>query len=130
MNEPTLIAGIFIVYLCDIFALIWLSGKFAGIATFRLTDVLYIGLIIILFSWLIGVAFIIVPLLIKPIILLIACSVLIYLYTMLLDVNAVRAMAAGFFFVCCQFFIIAFLLNQLWDKPFFQSIKAFIFNYN
>ncbi len=129
MNMSLLITGIIFVYIADIFAFIWLSGKFVGIQTLSAKNVGVIGLSIILFSWLVGLALYQVPLVIKPLIMIIAFVIIIYIFVLLLDTHFLKAIAAGLFFIVCQLLIIIVLLRELWTKEFFQIVKFMILHY-
>ena len=72
MNLNRLIVSSVIIYILDIFFLIWLSGKFVGIQPLPKKDIGILGLAIIMLSWLIGTAFAHVPLIIKPFMILLA----------------------------------------------------------
>ena len=127
MSVSLLFALIIIVYIFDVFALIWISGRFVGIQPFPLSQVGVMGLAVLLFSWLSLSAFIQVPLILKPLILLISAVVTIYIFISLLETHILKSIAAGAFFVLCQLMIFIFLLKQLWNKDFFQIVKIFLF---
>ena len=128
MNLSIFIIGAIAVYILDIFFLIWLSGKFVGIQPFPKKDVGILGLAIILLSWLIGTAFVHVPLIIKPFMILLAFALIIYFFILVLDTHFLKATAAGLFFLLCQVVLIIVLLRQFWTKDFFQIVRFILFN--
>lgn len=128
MNSALLIAAIIIVYILDIFALIWLSAKFVGINPIPLKDVGGLGLSIILLSWLIGTAFYHIPLIIKPFMILLAFILIVYFFILILDAHVLKSIAAGLFFLLCQVVLIIVLLRQFWSKDFFQIIRYILFD--
>ena len=127
MSLSLLIATIVFLYILDVFLIIWSSGKFAGIKPFPLKAMASIGIAIILFSWLALSAFIYVPLIIKPLIIIISWIITIYIFISLINTHVLRAIASGTFFVICQLVLFVFLLQQLWDKDFFQIVKIILF---
>jgi hypothetical protein len=68
-----------------------------------------------------------VPFLIKPLILVISGMITIGFFIDLSPGHILRAMAAGGFFILCQFLIFIFLLRKFWEATFFQVIKQFLF---
>jgi len=122
-----IIAGFAIVYILATFVVIWFSGRFIGIQSMTIKEVGYLGLAIILLSWLIGSALFYVPLIIKPFIILIAGILIIYIFISILDTHILKAIAAGLFFIVCQLIIIVVLLKELWTKDFFQEVKFMLF---
>ena len=128
MPISLLIAAAIILYILDIFALIWLSGKFVGINPMPLKDGGVLGLSIILLSWLIGTAFYHAPLIIKPFIILLALALIIYFFILILDTHFLKATAAGLFFLLCQIVLIIVLVRQFWSKDFLQIVRYILFN--
>ena len=128
MNLVLLIVGASVVYILDIFFLLWLSGKFAGIQPLPIKDIGILGLSIILLSWLIGTALVHVPLIIKPFMILLAFVLIIYFFILILDTHFLKATAAGLFFLLCQVVLIIVLLREFWTKDFFQLVKYLLFN--
>ena len=128
MNFSLLITGTVVIYILDIFFLIWLSGKFVGIQPLLKKDIGILGLAIILLSWLVGTAFIHVPLIIKPFMILLAFVLIIYFFTLILDTHFLKATAAGLFFLLCQVVLIIVLLREFWTKDFFQLVRYILFN--
>ncbi|MCI0495296.1 hypothetical protein L0Z72_09850 [candidate division KSB1 bacterium] len=120
MNLYFLIISASIVYILDIFALIWLSGKFVGIDPLPKKDIGVLGLAIILLSWLIGNAVYHVPLIIKPYLILLALVLILYFFILILDTHFLKAIAAGMFFLLCQVVFFIVLLRQFWSIDFFQ----------
>ena len=117
------------IYIFDVFLLIWISGRFAGIRPLTLSQIGAIGLAIILFSWLCVTAFIHVPMIVKPLILIISSIITVCIFITSLEKQFLRALAAGSFFVLCQFVIFIFLLQKFWYEDFFQIVKLILFNY-
>ena len=129
MKANILIALIGIVYIFDVFLLTWISGRIAGIQSFSFSKIGNIGLGVILFSWLSLTAFVHVPMMVKPLILVVSAGVTVYIFIVMLETQPLRAMIAGAFFIVCQFTVIVFLIKELWDKNFFQIIKFILFQY-
>ena len=129
MRANIFIVFIIVVYIFDVFLLIWISGRFAGIRPLRLSKIGVIGLAIILFSWLCVAAFIHVPMIVKPLILIISSIITVYIFITFLETQFLRALAAGSFFVLCQFVIFIFLLQKFWYEDFFQIVKLILFQY-
>lgn len=129
MNIALLIISSIIIYVLDIFALIWFSGKFIGIQSFSIKDIGILGLAIILFSWLIGTAVVHVPLILKPYIVLLSFGVIIYFFILVLDTHYLKAIAAGLFFLLCQAVLIIVLLREFWTKDFFELVRFILFSY-
>ena len=127
MNLYIFVISAIIVYIIDIFALIWLSGKFVGIQNLSLKDIGVLGLSIILLSWLIGTAVYHVPLIIKPAIILFAFALIVYFFILILDTQFLKATAAGLFFLLCQVVFIIVVLRQFWSNDFFQIVR-YLFN--
>jgi len=128
MNFSLLITCAVIIYILDIFFLIWLSGKFVGIQPLPKKDIGILGLAIIMLSWLIGTAFAQVPLLIKPFMILLAFVLIIYFFILVLDTHILKATAAGLFFLLCQVVLIIVVLREFWTKDFFQLVRYIFFN--
>ena len=128
MNITLLIIGAIIIYIIDIFALTYFSGKFIGIQSFPIKDVGILGLAIILFSWLIGTAVVHVPLILKPYLLLFSLGVIIYFFILVLDTHYLKAIAAGMFFLLCQAVLIIVLLRQFWTKDLLDLVRFILFN--
>ncbi|MDZ7336791.1 MAG: hypothetical protein ONB32_16700 [candidate division KSB1 bacterium] len=128
MNLSLLIIGAIVVYLLDIFALIWLSGRFVGINPLPIKDIGILGVAIILLSWLIGTAVYHVPLVIKPFMVLLALVLIIYFFILILDTHVLKAIAAGLFFLLCQVVLIVVLLRQFWSADFLNIIKYMLFD--
>ncbi len=129
MTLNLLIFAAILIYIFDVFILVWLSGKFAGIQPFHLSQVLILTLSILLFSWLAMFAFIHVPFELKPFILVLSAVVIIYIYIISLKTSFLKSLAAGFFFNLTQFVLILFLLRQFWNEHFFQIVKYYLFQY-
>jgi hypothetical protein len=128
MNIHLLIFGAVIIYVLDIFVLIWLSGRFAGIHPLPIRDIGILGLAIILLSWLIGTAIYNVPLILKPFMILLAMVAIIYFFILILDTHFLKAIAAGLFYLLCQVVLIIVLLRELWSKDFFRLVRYILFN--
>ena len=129
MNANIFIILITIVYIFDVCLLIWISSRFAGIRPFQLSRIGTIGLAILLFSWLCLTAFIHVPMIVKPLILIISAIITVYIFIAHLEKQFLRALAAGSFFVLCQSVIFIFLLQKFWYEDFFQIVKLMLFQY-
>ena len=127
MNLYLFVISAIIIYILDIFALIWLSGKFVGIQKLSLKDIGVLGLSIILLSWLIGTAVYHVPLIIKPMIVLLAFALIVYFFILILDTHFLKATAAGLFFLLCQVVLIIVVLRQFWSKDFLRIVR-YLFN--
>ncbi|HEX9971442.1 MAG TPA: hypothetical protein VGD14_05165 [bacterium] len=121
MNLYLLIISASIIYILDIFALIWLSGKFVGINPLPKKDIGALGLAIILLSWLMGTAVYHVPLIIKPFMILLALALILYFFILILDTHFLKAIAAGLFFLLCQVVLSIVVLRQFWLKDFFSE---------
>jgi hypothetical protein len=128
MNLYFLIISASIIYILDIFALIWLSGKFVGINPLPKKDIGVLGLAIILLSWLMGTAVYHVPLIIKPYLILLAFVLIVYFFILILDTHFLKAIAAGLFFLLCQVVLFIVLLRQFWSTDFLQLVKYILFN--
>jgi len=128
MNLFLLIVGASVIYIIDIYALIWLSGRFVGIQSLPIKDIGILGLSIILLSWLIGSAIVHVPLIIKPFIILVGFALIIYFFILILDTHFLKATAAGLFFLLCQVVLIIVLVREFWTKDFFQVVKYILFH--
>jgi hypothetical protein len=128
MNVSLLIAGAVTIYILDIFVLIWLSGRFVGIHPLPIKDIGVLGLAIILLSWLIGTAIYQVPLIIKPIMILLAMVIIIYFFVLILDTHFLKAIAAGLFYLLCQVVLIIVILRELWTTDFFKLVRYILFN--
>ncbi len=130
MNLQILILFSATIYICDVFALVWFSGKFAGVKPLNLSNVGITGLAIILLSCLILSAFIHVTFIVKPLILLVSSLLTILIFIMLFDTRFFNALAAGIFFVLSQLIIFIFLLKNAWNMRFFQILKSILFEYH
>ncbi len=128
MNINLLIVSSAIIYILDIFFLLWLSGKFVGIQPLPKKDIGVLGLAIILLSWLIGTAFAHVPLIIKPFIILLAFVLIIYFFILILDTHVLKATAAGLFFLLCQVVLIIVVLREFWTRDFINLVRYIFFN--
>ena len=127
MSLNLLIIIVAFLYTLVDFLLIGLSVKFSGINPFPLKSVFTIGVSVILFSWLTLSAFIYVPIIIKPLIIVIAWAITIYIFISFLDTHILRSIASGAFFLLCQVVLFIFLLKHLWNKDFFQIVKIILF---
>lgn len=128
MSLYFLIASAIVIYILDIFFLIWLSGKFVGIHPLFLRDVCVLCLAIILFSWLIAMAIYYVPLIIKPFMILLAFVFIIYFFIIILDTHFLKATAAGLFFLLCQVVLMIVLIRQFWTENFLDLVRYILFN--
>lgn len=128
MNYSLLITGVIVIYILDIFFLIWLSGKFVGIQSLPKKDIGILGLAIIMLSWLIGTAFAYVPLIIKPFMILLAFVLIIYFFILILDTHILKATAAGLFFLLCQVVLIIVVLREFWTRDLLNLVKYLFFN--
>lgn len=127
MNPVLFIAIISVVYIFDVFMLIWVSGRFVGIHPLPLSRISSIALAVILNSQICLSAFIHVPLIVKPLILILSGILTIYFFIFFLDVHFLRAAAAAGFFILCQFLIFIFLLRKFWYEDFFKIVKLMLF---
>ncbi len=128
MSVGLFIALICVVYILDVFILIWASGKFAGIHPFPFARIVSIALAVILVSILCTSAIYHVPIIIKPVILAIFVILLVYIFIVFLDVPILRASTAGGFYIFFQFLIFIFLMRQFWGGDFFQLVRFIIFH--
>jgi len=127
MNINFLIGAIIIIYVLDIFALIWLSGKFVGIQPFPITDIGLLGLLIILFSWLAGSAFYFVPLDLKFYVVVFAALMIIIIFVLFLNTYILKAVAAGLFFIVCQLLIIILLFRGFLKTDLINVVRYILF---
>jgi len=128
MNLNLLIVSSAIIYILDIFFLIWLSGKFVGIQSLPKKDVGILGLAIIMLSWLIGTALAYVPLIIKPVMILLAFVLIIYFFILIFDTHLLKAIAAGMFFLLCQVVLIIVVLREFWTRDLLNLVRYIFFN--
>lgn len=128
MNLPLLIIAAIIIYILDIFALVWLSVRFVGINPLPIKDIGVLGLAIVLLSWLIGTAVYHVPLVIKPFILLLGLALILAFFVAILDTQRIKAVAAGLFFLLCQALLFIVLLRQFWSENSLQFIRYRLFD--
>ncbi len=115
------------IYIADIFFLVWVSGKFIGLKPLKFSKIAITGTAILLFSCLSTSAFFQVPWLLKPLILLISGVLTIYFFIVFFDTQFFKAVAAGLFFIFCQFLLLLLVVRQLWNKDFFQAVKFLLF---
>lgn len=128
MSVGLFIALICIVYIFDVFVLIWVSGKFAGIHPLPFTRISLIALAVILNSILCVSAIYHVPMIVKPAILMIFGMLTVYIFIVFLDIPVLRASAVGGFYILCQFLMFIFLLRKFWGEDFFQIVKFMLFH--
>lgn len=128
MNLSLLIIVAIIIYILDIFVLIWLSGRFVGINPLPIKDIGVLGLAIMLLSWLMGTALYHVPLVIKPFILLLGLALILAFFVAILETQTIKAVAAGLFFLLCQAVLFVVLLRQFWSQNLIQFIRYMLFD--
>jgi len=129
MTLTLLLIGIALVYMLDIFVLIWFSGKFVGIRPLPMKDIGILGLAIILLTWLIAMALIQVPLVMKPFILLLAMGFIIYFFILVLDTSILKSLAAGLFFLLCQLVLLVTLLKELSRQDLLQLLRYILYSF-
>jgi len=128
MSVGLFIALICLIYIFDVFVLIWASGKFAGIHPLPFRRIGTIALAVILNSVLCFSAVYHVPIIVKPAILMLFGILTVYIFIVFLDVHVLRASAAGGFYILCQFLLFIFLLRKFWYDDFFQIVKFMLFH--
>lgn len=129
MNLTFIIAMVIFVYMLDISLLVWISSRFVGINPLKLNQVGVVVFAILLFSWIAISAFIYVPFIIKPFLILASGVIIIGFFITILDTHFIKALLAGTLFILCQLSLTIFLLRELWNKHFFQGIKFMLFQY-
>ncbi|MDW7681966.1 MAG: hypothetical protein SCK70_15495 [bacterium] len=129
MNLSQLLIFAGIVYVCNVFLLVWLSLKFVGHDTITAKLVALLGTAIVLVSWLTASALLHAPLFLKPMMVLIGCIILIVAFIVLLDPHRLKAITAGTFYVVCQFLVIVLLLRQIWRQDLFEIVKYLLFQH-
>lgn len=129
MNLLLLIIFAIFIYLLDVFFLVWASGKFIGLQPLKFSQVGATGLSIIMFSCLSASAFFYVPLVIKPLILIISGAFTIYFFITFMQTQLLKAIVAGLFYNFCQFLLLIFVIRHVWKKEFFQYVKYMFFQY-
>lgn len=128
MNLSILIISASIIYILDIFGLIWLSARFVGIDPLPKKDIALLGLAITMLSWLIGTAVYHVPWIIKPFMVLLAFVLIVYFFILILDTHLLKAIAAGLFYLICQVVLVVVLLRQFWSEDFMRLVRFILFN--
>lgn len=118
---------ILFLYIVDVFVLIWLSGKFAGIFGQKFSEISFMGITIIMLTWLIVMALISVPFELKPFILGIGIALVIYIFVLLLDEHIAKSVAAGLFFILCQLIFVIVLFREVWSREFFRALRVLFF---
>ena len=129
MNLTFIIAMVIFVYMLDISLLVWISSRFVGINPLKLNQVGVVVFAILLFSWIAVSAFIYVPFIIKPFLILASGVIIIGFFITVLDTHFIKALLAGTLFILCQVSLTIFLLRELLNKHFFQGIKFMLFQY-
>lgn len=128
MHFSLLIVAAAILYILDIFFLLWMSGKFVGIEPLPKKDLAALGVAIVLWSWLIGSAAYHVPLIIKPVMILLWIVFLLYFFVAILETHVTKAIAAALFFLLCQAILVIVLLRQFWSPALMQFIRYILFD--
>lgn len=128
MNLSLFIIGAAIIFILDIFALIWFSGKLVGIEPLPKKDLAALGVAIILWSWLIGSAAYHVPLIIKPMMILLWMVFLLYFFVTILNTHVTKAIAAALLFLLCQAVLVIVVLRQFWSSALIRFIRYILFD--
>ncbi len=127
MNLSLFIIAGSVIYILDVFALIWLSVRFIGIEPVPKKDLAALGAAILLLTWLVGTAVYHVPLVIKPFLLLLGLGAVVAFFVVILETQTIKALAAGMFFLLCQAVLVTVLLRRLWSEELLQMIRYLLF---
>lgn len=114
-------------YIVDVFALVWLSGRFAGISNQKISNIGFIGMAIIMVTWLVGMALFYVPFELKPAMLFMGIALIVYVFVLLLDEHIAKCLAAGLFYVFCQLIFLIVIFREMWNRDFFRAIRTIFF---
>ncbi len=128
MNLSSFIIAGSVIYIIDVFALIWLSVRFIGIEPVPKKDLAALGAAILLLTWLVGTGVYHVPLVIKPFLLFLGFGAVVAFFAAILETQTIKALAAGMFFLLCQAALITVLLRQLWSEKLLQIIRYMLFD--
>ncbi len=130
MNLSLVIVIATAVYILDVLVLVWISVRFVGLDTVPKRDMLALATAIILLSWLAGTALYHVPMVLKPFILLLGLGLIVSFFVSILEAQAIKALAAGVFYLLCQAVLFLTLVRQLWSENFLQMLRYLLFHSN